>query len=83
VGGDPRIKEGLTALVQLNTFIHPGFKFNPVSDPKITLDDTGSRHIVSRTTAIGPGGKEWVLEITMTFGKRGRLAAYGVWFKPV
>lgn len=80
---DPHLKTGLTSMLRVLELRFPSLKFSPSGDPEITTDDGGHRVIVSKTPAVGAAGRKWYLEVKLMFGKRGRLAAWWYWIRPV
>jgi hypothetical protein len=80
---DPLTRDSVAVVRRLFMAVHPGFEFGTPEDPEIKAEDDGVRRVFIRIPATGRSGGKWLLQVSFTIGKRGRIVAYGVFFRPV
>jgi hypothetical protein len=73
---DPRITEGIKLWSRVLQVTHPTLQFDPPGAPEITTDEGGHQTIFTKTTAVAPGGRRWLLTVRFMYGKHGRLVAW-------
>ncbi len=78
---DGRRREMMDLFVKLDRMQHPGFTFKETV-MEVTTDE-GNTSLFSKTAAVGPGGRAWLLEVRINIGKRGRVYYWWASFRAV
>ncbi len=81
--GDPWYRKAVGLVSQLAEVRRPNLTFGAPGSPQITNEGNGATRIVTKTPYTNANGHKGVLTVSLTFGKHGKLAAYGIFFNRV